>query len=437
MADRYCIASGSWNDTAIWSSAENGGGGASVPTNSDTVIFARPYVPTDVVDIPASVGCAWEIRELANVSLLSAAPDGTVTSTHYGPFTNRGIVRKADGQGPAISFSNYGKGTFHNGTALPGGKPDGSTVTLPGRLPPNTDPVYYAATDENHYPYYVVGHPVKIQPGVIDHVSVVPSSFMSYGMTLGSGNLQPPPQNPQQVVHYSSGQRMIVGEHNQIGTLDFWGNSSTYIYDAPTVGNLRFFDTDSIYFPIVSLYSDILITGNIEGDQQRVQWFDQSVNSRFILSGTGNQSISLPQGLEDRTWTADKSAGTLELLHFSGRLQGKLYDLELHNTGVELAAGLVANSVTNNSRLTIPSGKTLSTKTLQNNANGEIFGEGTLRIWEDGLTNVGFIDPRITILWDNFDWNDDNGGDDPLSLVGQKVLIIKQSGTLFGIPLGR
>ena len=38
-ANRYCVASGNWNSTSIWSATSGGPSGASVPGNADNVFI--------------------------------------------------------------------------------------------------------------------------------------------------------------------------------------------------------------------------------------------------------------------------------------------------------------------------------------------------------------------------------------------------------------
>lgn len=46
MADRYCVATGNWNSTSVWSATSGGTSGASVPTSSDTVYLDKNYTIT-------------------------------------------------------------------------------------------------------------------------------------------------------------------------------------------------------------------------------------------------------------------------------------------------------------------------------------------------------------------------------------------------------
>ena len=46
MANRYLVATGNWNDTAVWSTTSGGAGGASVPGSSDVVYLNNNHTIT-------------------------------------------------------------------------------------------------------------------------------------------------------------------------------------------------------------------------------------------------------------------------------------------------------------------------------------------------------------------------------------------------------
>lgn len=379
MSDRYCIASGNFSDTAIWSTTDGGTGGASVPTVADDQIYNKSVA---VTGIPSGSSGSIVVGPNADVSFAFA------TATL--PTFSSGKRIAVEGR---LSFASVGG----NVIVLPGAAVD---VAEGGRLDiGNNNVTFYSsypvlnayATLDNRgeivgngaLQFYAattcdVAHRVGRAPNIliVSYSSPAgdPSLFVRFRDLFDVNSLFVQPRSdagsPSFVLDFGA-------SRIRIGTLTFnWthsdlGRSVTIIHDGP-----------------LELWGDLRKTGLTT--PTTVDW-QRGVHASLAFTGTYDRSINMPASVTGQTWTVAKAdsrgtkAGTLDLTNFVGNLNGKSgesgYAKTLIVRGpsvVTAAADLEFDELHVYGRLVIPSGKTVRVEKYTAEVGASIDGAGTL-----------------------------------------------------------
>jgi len=117
MANRYLVATGNWNDTAVWSTTSGGAGGASVPTASDYVYLNS----NNTVTVNVDAECMWLQHtngtfNLGSNSLTSELLISSGTTARTINLQNGHLIINSPGD-PCISFTGSNL-TFDAGNSL-------------------------------------------------------------------------------------------------------------------------------------------------------------------------------------------------------------------------------------------------------------------------------------------------------------------------------
>lgn len=389
MPDKYCIASGDFNDSLIWSLEPGGPGGAGVPQNGEDIVFERSvtvenfYLP---ITSPGNV-C---IRNDADVCLVNTA-------------TELGMFRISD------EYSLEVDGTLDF-------KISEMVISAKGNLQ-NTGTI--RSSNNKRCVFGVVGvHPKESRlgrMGIVRFRMAPNAKEYAYRAFKGASQID--------LLHYS-----IASGRPGLTTEFFEGDGR--------IGKLQF-DNEGVIVRI-DQHGRFLLTGDVTGSfPDRIQW-NQAPGAESFFSGTSDQSIAMPSSVIGQKWTVDKPAGKLDLVRFDGFLQGRVRHLIVRaSSNVDLSGappyletstgeracfyGLAADACLpdpsvpapgvddhlrealdlceNYGLITIPSGKTICAKQLKNHTGARISGDGTLCVRYGGLENSGTIDPTIEVRY--------------------------------------
>lgn len=389
MPDKYCIASGDFNDSSIWSFSPDGPGGAGVPQNGEDIIFERSVSVENFTSLAAG-SRNIRIRDKSSVFLFnpekvlnlfritnghSLEVDGTLDFD----INELAIAEKASVHNTGIIRSSTAKRCIFgcNGEYLERSRL-GSIQFLRFRMSPSANVYAYRAF---------------------------------------TGSWQ------SELVHYSVAS----------GTV---GLTTEFFDGEARIGALQFDNEgDAVR---IDQHGRFLLSGNVTGSfPDRIEW-NQETGAESFFSATSDQSVSMPPNVIGQKWTVDKPAGKLDLVRFNGFLQGRVRHLIVRaassidlsgappyletSTGARTCFdGLKADArlpdqvatvpevgehlrealdlCENYGHITIPSGKTICAKQLKNYTGARISGNGTLCLRYGGLTNSGTIDSNLTLRY--------------------------------------
>ncbi len=411
MANRYCIASGDFHDTAIWSATSRGSGGASVPVTGDSAFFESSV-------------------ELTNFSYTGESFNTTVA--------NKVVVKIVPSLPNALL-------TFKGANRL---EVDG-TLEYGREDYPNAY-VWITNTAE-----CLIHENAKFK--VVSYISVeIDGSFRNFG-TVETARLVVVTRNDRCDIPFLPGrvtqvwmqglsqtpQIVRISENVRCDLLRYSTRSTASVgFDVRLSSDLV--DTGDLVFywhtPMtitVEQWGKLRVAGNVTTSgvaSGTVHWTTVTTEPLEFV-GTADQTINMPSSVVGQSWIVDKPAGLLELTSFNGFLQGRLRRLVVRAaSSIELAGaspvlattsgswscydGLKADVVSsgvsstvaehlqeamdscdNYGLIAIPDGKTLCTKTLKNHAGARITGAGTLCVRYGGLTNSGVIDSNVNVRY--------------------------------------
>ena len=425
MPNRYCIASGTFTDTAIWSATDGGPGGASVPTTTDDIFL------NGSVDVAGWIGSNSDNRNI----IVGLNVDASIEFAAANKFAIRsGKKLTIEGK---LSLIPNGEtvNIYSGGTAI---------ITEAGRLDCGLTSLSFMQVSS-----------VSADAGILDNKGTITNSgnLHLYASSVQEmphriGNVSNctvyPPSNLIGVTEATCRFRGNIDASGYLRVNTRSGQSHPMVIDfADTIirtrGLIFTWNQTNLDFFVRWLQNGLLeVSGNVEqpgpSAAPTVDW-QLGPNASLAFVGSNDQEISMPPSVLGQTWTVDKPAGNLDLTVFDGFLQGRLRRLTVRPaSSVDLAGpptllpttmgtwhcyyGLKADAVSpegpttveehlreamdscdNYGLITIPDGKTLCTKEFRNHTGARISGTGTLCVRYGGLTNTGTIDPTVNVRY--------------------------------------
>ena len=422
MSNRYCIASGTFTDPAIWAATDGGSGGASVPSATDDVYFNQSVSVTN-----------WPNGSLDNRNVFVGhhAVVDVVCATNRFLYLFSGKRLVVDG---SLTYSSV------VGSCLLMAEANSAVdVGENGRLDTGVNSLYMRTTN-------------VVSP---------PGTLTNKGEIVGTTVIRPgaATQNTHHIGRVENVHLYVYAPYagEPLHTLRLSGRLDAdelrvYAENSPTLSSLAVdFGATSVRLGALVFQWDqpataevVTITQNgpleLTGDLQRtgtsspmfVDW-QLGDHASLLFVGTSDQVITLPPTVTEQPWTVDKPAGNLDLTEFNGFLQGRVRQLTVRAaSSIDLAGpppvlltttgawncyyGLKADSVSpegpttvadhlqeamdlceNYGLITIPGGKTLCSKSFKNYTGAKVSGTGTLCVRYGGLTNTGTIDPGVDV----------------------------------------
>ncbi|GHT29248.1 hypothetical protein FACS18942_10310 [Planctomycetales bacterium] len=408
MTTRYFIGIGTaaspaaYNNTANWSETDGGTGGASIPSAADGRVFNSSTV---VSSIPAAHSAATVIGQNANVQW-----NLTANNTIYGSLLiSQSATFNITGN-YSLNFEESAAAVIQNNAVM--NKTQSSIIMKALTALQNKGTINAAL--------YLCSSAVN-EPGTVS--SIIPSTSGAAADISMGGDLPVKTQS-------------VIFRHHQNYAV------STALRTPLITGDLQLNASANIGMSIFQKFP-VSVSGNVSATGQYIQndafiWQqDEGVLSYF--TGEEEQSIVFPQWISGQRWFVDKTSGTLDLVNFSGYLQGRCKNLivraassvDLSGTppvldatkpdgsvfqtayhGIKsdstypFAGGLSDNakyerealeSVQNYGTIHIPAGKVICTKNLQNYTGAVITGDGMLVVEYGGLTNDGSIAETVQV----------------------------------------
>ena len=425
MPPRYCIASGSFNDTAIWSDTDAGNGGATIPTNTDDEIYNHSVV---VTGRPAGPGSGNKnISVGPNVEVVIAhATNGEIPINIGKKLTIKGKLSLVTPAGTTYIYSDAfldiaENGRFHHGNTYVLVTRSGSSYSTAGAL--DNKGVIEGTRSVDIYAINTQAIPHRV--GRVSNVRISVNSVMGVSPLIARFRGIIETDNFTIYPNAVAGAPSIVCDFGDTdihpGTMEFYW---------PHTDSGRF--VRLIQNGPMMVSRDIIMSGL--STPTSVDWqLGEKASLTFV--GSADQTINMPPDVTGQMWRADKPAGKLDLTSFNGLLQGRIRHLIVRATStIDLGGappvlstttgiwhcyyGLKADSVSaegpktiaehlqeamdsceNYGIVTIPSGKTICTKSFKNHTGARVSGTGTLCIRYDGLTNTGIIDSTVNVRY--------------------------------------
>ncbi len=407
MADKYCIASGSMTDPTLWSPS-------GVPTSGDDVIFDRDVTVDD-----------WHCdNSVRNVSVVNGA---NVHLIGHSPGAYTDFTLKSN---KTLSIDGHLEYTCTDATANIIRLEDGnlevkgnSTLKINAGSPSLLGQVNIVSFTDNTEWGYVVNR------GFVDaQITLVVLTNVNSRHVIGKAKVFQFRNQRQTQCCIEFAEKIDV-ENLFLYTLETAIGPLEIDFGVTEIRTKRLQILNSAPHLFTIRHNGLLdVSGNIETTQAGEILWTRGSSSRHVLSGTANQTISLPESFSGSRWIVDKPAGTLNLQSFNGSLLGRLQNLVVgDHCNVDLDGpapylpnsrneysyynGLKADSVSernlaakrlesmtcceNRSLLAIPAGRQLWAKQFQNKAGAQVTGNGLLGIRYGGLENSGTIDRSI------------------------------------------
>lgn len=313
MAERYCIlpegGTGVWTDTAIWSTTENGPGGASAPTAAaDTAIFTRSATVTGraasvrspvtiinaaVIEIASGEACTFQGAGLRIDGTLIV--DTTFDCTVNGMTTSsRSVVRKTAGR-LFLAIRNTWVTDIHPGTIIESPEivvcmNDGDTVVPAAR--------YHGATFLGVDPRPAGEHNGRFCFADADY----------YFSHLRPLNINPANAN------YSVPKTA-------------WRMRAARVVAGSLRFDIRNFDA---VLEVSQENASITVTGDVAHSIARADALDVGPGLEIVLTGTQDQAVALPSETDGLVaLRLDKPAGLVTLQQGDVDLQVKQYGASL------------------------------------------------------------------------------------------------------------
>lgn len=429
MPDKYCIASGSFSDSAIWSLSEDGIGGAGMPGIGENIYLNRSVTIEKFIN-PEAAKRSIYVASGADCSIMPS----TTSSLYFvadKSLTIHGTLRLAD----QLNTNRYV--AFRESSRLVIGENGKLVLGLPGTsLPWYLLLMGYLASIDNR--------------GIIEG-----NDYDHYSIILYFGPEPMGMVSPGRIKTFDLRSSIGLAEGEEAGQT-ITGNVTCFRFSLRGVHAGTFFarlrspecrmerfeyatqhDAAKLIF---EQYGNLFVAGDVfQISNAGIFLWNVSDGAVSTFTGTADQEITMPLAVTGQSWISDKPAGILRLANFDGFLQGRLRELVVDaGSAIDLSGpspcllnstneavlfpGLKADvcptdgptlsddavhefeamdSCVNEGRITIPEGKVLCTRIMDNRAGASISGNGILRVEYGGLSNAGTITDDISIRYFN------------------------------------